>query len=99
MGAGSLFAAGIGFMLIGIALGGSLSRKNKAALLVAMLIIAGLTLVACGGGDETPVLPVGEVAYPVSGLSPGTQYHWKVVAEDGKGGLTESAPVWSFTTK
>lgn len=98
-GAVSLLAAGIGFMLLGIALGGSSSRKKMAALLVAALIIAGLSLAACGGGDEKPVVPVGEVAYPVSGLSPSTLYYWKVVAGDGKGGMTESAPAWSFTTK
>jgi hypothetical protein len=30
-------------------------------------------------------------------LLAGTSYYWKVVAKDGKGGITES-PVWQFTT-
>ena len=30
-------------------------------------------------------------------LEPDNTYYWKVVAKDGKGGITES-PVWSFTT-
>ncbi|WP_287925396.1 ABC transporter substrate-binding protein [Kosmotoga pacifica] len=30
-------------------------------------------------------------------LEPSTTYYWKVVAKDGKGGITEG-PIWSFTT-
>jgi hypothetical protein len=57
-----------------------------------------------GGGTpapdngETPPVAEDEVAYTVSGLNAGTTYYWKVVADDGKGGRTES-DIWSFTTQ
>ena len=51
------------------------------------------------GTSTTPPL-VGNVtsaSYPLSGLSPGTLYYWKVVAKNGCGNST-SGSVWSFTT-
>jgi len=36
-------------------------------------------------------------SYYLSGLARGVTYYWKVVAKDGKGGIT-SGPVWRFTT-
>jgi hypothetical protein len=38
-----------------------------------------------------------ESKYTLQNLKYGTMYNWKVVAKDGKGGITES-PVWQFTT-
>lgn len=36
-------------------------------------------------------------SYDVGPLDYGTTYYWKIVARDGKGGVS-SSPVWSFTT-
>ncbi|MFN3739138.1 MAG: hypothetical protein ACK4TF_00500 [Thermodesulfovibrionales bacterium] len=47
-----------------------------------------------GGGGNPPSQ---EVSYTVSGLQNGTTYYWKVVADDGKGGVTESE-LYKFTT-
>ncbi len=58
-------------------------------------MIAGMLLVSCGGGDNNGS---DEVSYTVSELSPGTTYHWKVVADDGNGGRAESE-VRNFTTQ
>ncbi|MCD6105318.1 MAG: fibronectin type III domain-containing protein, partial [Thermosipho sp. (in: Bacteria)] len=38
-----------------------------------------------------------EAKYMLKNLKFGTMYNWKVVAKDGKGGISES-PVWQFTT-
>jgi len=96
---GGLFAAGVGFMVLGMVLGGSISRRKKAALLIAILAVAVMLLAACGGDDgKPPVPPVGDYSYPVGGLSSGTTYYWKVVADDVMGGTTPSA-TWSFTTR
>ncbi len=58
-----------------------------------------MMLVSCGGdhNDNAPA-PADQLSHSVSGLTPGTTYYWKVVADDGKGGATESA-VWSFSTQ
>lgn len=53
------------------------------------------------GTDASPTNKVSEgqseTEYTPSGLSLGTAHYWKVVANDGNGGLTES-DVWSYTT-
>ncbi|MDN5337081.1 MAG: immune inhibitor [Thermotogaceae bacterium] len=36
-------------------------------------------------------------SYPLNNLNYDTQYYWKIVADDQKGGITEG-PVWSFKT-
>ncbi|MDK2887071.1 MAG: hypothetical protein PWP54_1651, partial [Thermosipho sp. (in: thermotogales)] len=38
-----------------------------------------------------------ESSYKIENLNYGTMYNWKVIAKDGKGGISES-PVWQFTT-
>jgi len=52
------------------------------------------------GSSETPPLVVNEQssnAFDPGTLSKGTKYYWKIVAKDGRGGVTESDR-WSFTT-
>ena len=38
-------------------------------------------------------------AYNPGVLNYNTTYYWKIVAKDGKGGVTSSSPVWHFVTK
>jgi hypothetical protein len=67
--------------------------------ILALVVITGLILVSCGGGGGGDSAPVNnEVSYTASGLGTGTTYYWKVVAVDGKGGISQSS-VRSFTTR
>ncbi len=53
------------------------------------------------GTDPNPPLvkeDLAELRYNPGSLSYETTYYWKVVAKDGKGGVTEG-PVWKFTTR
>jgi len=65
------------------------------------VIIAVIGLSACSKeGDTTvvnQVVPPATASHTVTGLNPGTTYYWKVTANDGRGGVTDSV-VWSFTT-
>lgn len=93
---------GAGFLMIGFSFFGISSRRRRIALLLLGIIIlsAGL-LVACGGGgggSSTPPPTVNETSYTAGGLTNGSTYYWKVSAEDGKGGATES-DAWSFSVK
>jgi len=91
--------SGVGLLLFGIVLAGGVRNRRKISLMIAMIMIAGILLVSCGGGGGGGGGGTSnEVSYTVSGLKPGTTYYWKVVADDGKGGRTES-PVWSFITQ
>jgi hypothetical protein len=95
-------AAGLpGFLLIGAIFTVPLPGRKKFMLLMIALIMIGGGVVACGGGGndaQTASIASGEVSQQISGLSAGTTYYWKVVADNGNGGTVES-PVWSFTTK
>ncbi len=84
-------------------LGRQISNKKRLWLLIAVIIVAGMLLVSCGGGDaddngDSDTDTGNEIAYTVSGLSPDTTYYWKVVADDGYGGRTESKTK-RFTTQ
>jgi len=86
---------GIGLLVFGIVIGSSVRIRRKIILPISILI-AVVLFISCGGdggggGRET------EVSYTVNDLKNGTTYYWKVVAEDGKGGETES-DTWHFTT-
>jgi hypothetical protein len=87
-------------------------RRGKAVLLLtAALCVLCLILGACrnggpgdGDGDGTPVPVVnpepeeGQRSRTVTGLEAATTYFWKVVVDDGFGGIVESE-VRSFTTQ
>jgi hypothetical protein len=53
------------------------------------------------GNDNPPATildsNINTTSYSLGMLSPQTQYYWKIVAKDDKGGVT-SGPVWKFTT-
>ena len=66
-------------------------------LLIGLLITAALLLASCGGGSEGDSAdsdspdPTGTpVSFTLSGLQAGTTYEWWVVAEDSRGGRTNS---------
>ncbi len=98
---------GAGIVLSGsglIAVGMVLNRfRRQRGVLIAVLLI-GAILAACGGGSDggsgagSPPVSTGEINFTASGLSAGTTYSWKVIADDGKNGQTESA-VRSFATR
>jgi hypothetical protein len=82
--------------LIGLVISGGMRGRRKIVILIASLMVAGMLVVSCGDGDDEG--DTEEIAYTISGLSEGTTYYWKVIADDGNGWKTES-DVWSFTTR
>jgi hypothetical protein len=86
-------AAGI----VGFALFGLGRRRARSALLVAMVLCLA-AVSACDKKSSPDEEPEGVVATTMSALEPGTTYHWRVTAKDGKGGEATSE-TWSFTTK
>ncbi|NOZ70174.1 MAG: hypothetical protein GXP46_13250 [Deferribacteres bacterium] len=95
---------GSGLLVFGIVLAGGMRGKKKTALLLVIIMAASLFLVSCGsssgggGGETTPAADGNEIIRTVSGLKPATTYYWKVLADDGNRGITESE-VRSFTTR
>jgi hypothetical protein len=98
------YLAGLGASSLVFLAGLSIRGRKKAVmfvlLLVIALLIAGTVITACGsGGGGNNGTPVGdEMSQTVSAPLAGTTYFWKVVAADGKGGVS-SSEVWSFTTQ
>jgi hypothetical protein len=95
--------AGIGDYTTGLLLFGAgliiYGLKGKRGIaLPAVMIIAGMYLVSCGGGGGSSTTTSKEIDHEVSGLSAGTTYYWKVVANDDIGAGVESE-TWSFTTQ
>ncbi len=88
-----------GIVMIG---GGNKGRRKIGLFMVGMMITASL-VVSCsdgGGGGGTPPQadpPTAQMTRTISDLKSGTSYHWKVRADDGKGGISESE-IRSFTT-
>jgi len=89
--------------LFGVIISFRTSKKN--ALFLIAVITAAMLFISCGGGGDgsgnnTAPPPIGpdEISHTVSELKSGTVYYWKVVADDGRGGITES-DMWSFSTK
>ena len=72
-------------------------RKRRGLLsLTAVSLLTGVMLSSCSLLEMTTGTDA--VTQKVSGLDPGNSYFWKVVADDGNGGSTESE-TWRFTTK
>jgi hypothetical protein len=105
--AGRGLLAGLGgygavMLLAGIAVAGGAKGGRKMLLFVAVLVVAGALASSCsrdssGSGPNLAANP-DAVTRQVSGLTSGTKYFWKVVADDGKGAAIESE-TWSFTTQ
>jgi hypothetical protein len=97
--AGTLYASsGAGLLFFGFAFIGTPRGRKGLFVIAVMLTMAGTTFVACSSSDNATQQAATEVTRQVSGLQSGTTYYWKVVANDGNGGVTES-DVNSFTTK
>lgn len=62
------------------------ARRRGALVLLALVVAVLLALVFYLGRGK----PVTQLSREVAGLQPGKAYFWKVVAQDGKGGLVES---------
>ena len=94
------------------AIGGIRSRRKMRTLLLTLAIVS-VVMTACGGGgggggttpsggsqlnpQDQDVTVSTDLTQTVSGLISGTTYYWKVVADDGNGGVVES-DVRSFKT-
>jgi hypothetical protein len=89
---------GAGIILVGFVAGNGLKRSRKMMFLMIALLLTGTLFMACGksGGGGAPAPAVSQVT--VTGLTPGTQYFWKVVADDGKGG-TSTSLTGNYTTQ
>ena len=81
---------GVGFIFMGIMLGGT-SRKRMLALILVLIIISGMFIVACGGKTNP------DFAISVDSLQSGQVYYWKVVTTDGIDETPSS--VWDFKTR
>ncbi len=90
-----LAGAGSGMVLCGYLLG--LKRRR---FVLAVIFAAGALffITSCGGsGSGSSAADPNLRSHTLSGLSPQTTYYWKVSANDGRGGSSEST-VWSFST-
>ncbi len=96
-----IYFAGSGLLFVGFVMTrGGRGRKFLFMLMIVMLLTTGAFIVSCGsgsGGSSTPVTNT-NVTHQVSGLNSATTYYWKVIADDGKGGLSSSG-TWSFSTQ
>jgi hypothetical protein len=92
-------AYGAGLLFASVVAGGISGRRKIKLLLMASLLISGMSLISCGGGGGSigSGSAPGEISRSVE-LQGSTTYYWKVTAEDGKGGSAESE-VRTFTTK
>jgi hypothetical protein len=91
---------GAGMLLAGFAIMGGVRSRRKIFFLIAVLLISGMAVTACGSKSSSSPAPGAELMTKnVTGLSPGTTYFWKVVADDGNGATTESEEIRSFTTQ
>ncbi|MBI4829436.1 MAG: right-handed parallel beta-helix repeat-containing protein [Nitrospinae bacterium] len=99
LGFGAAMIAGFGFVR---------TRRGRAVMLALLILASGAAAASCGSSStaENAATPesrscdgaaADEECQSVTGLSPETEYHWKVVAADSAGAQVESA-TRSFTT-
>ncbi len=86
--------------LPGMLLSFAIKRRRKIVLFIApVVLISGMLLSSCGGGGGgSSGDSNNEVTHTVTGLKNNTKYYWKVVADDGNNGKTESE-TRNFTTQ
>jgi hypothetical protein len=95
-----IFFAGSGLLFLGFVFThGSRGKKLMLMLMIVMLLMTGALFTSCGKDSETSTSTTSsDFSQQVSGLNSATTYYWKVVADDGKGGLAPS-DIRSFTTQ
>ena len=81
---------GMGLMMFGV-----VSTASRRKQIISMLAIVMVTLMF--SGCDNSGITIDQVSVIVNDVQPNSTYYWKVVADDGNGGLT-SSPVWSFST-
>jgi hypothetical protein len=91
----ALIVALLGCLLLVILFFLGLKKKPVLLSLMVIAILAGVVIAFYIGRTRTDSATL---AKTVSGLQPGKDYYWKVIAEDGKGGTSESE-TRRFTTK
>jgi hypothetical protein len=82
---------GLPALLLALFVLGSSKQRRKAYLLLTLLILTGVAAIQLSCSSSGP-------SYKATGLNPGSTYYWKVLASDGKGGVS-SSETWNFTTK
>jgi HYDIN/CFA65/VesB-like, Ig-like domain len=100
-GRAGIYFAGSGLLFFGFVFTrGNRGKMLMLALMLGMVLTTGALVTSCGksSGSSTPAPVSTGITYQASGLSSATTYYWKVIADDGKGGLASSA-TWSFTTQ
>ncbi|MFQ5598529.1 MAG: choice-of-anchor D domain-containing protein, partial [Nitrospiria bacterium] len=92
---------GVG-LVFGFVIVGSLKGRRRFGMFMAVLVVSGVLLSGCGngggggggggGGNPNPGggNPAADITKTLNGLKAGTTYHWKVTADDGRGGTTDS---------
>jgi Big-like domain-containing protein len=77
---------GAGMLLAGIAIAGGVRSRKKLFFFIAILLISGMAVTACGKkSDDNPGIDPATISTKtITGLHAGT-YYWKVVADDGNG--------------
>jgi HYDIN/CFA65/VesB-like, Ig-like domain len=89
-GSGSgLLLGGCGFAALLLPLG-LRSRKLRLTMLTLGIAIGLLILVSCGGGGGGGATDPNLRSQKVSGLASGTTYYWRVLSDDGQGGMSQS---------
>jgi hypothetical protein len=95
-----LYFAGSGLLFVGFVFTrGNRGKMLMLALMLGIVLMTSALVISCGksSSSDTPATST-DITHQVPGLSSATTYYWKVVADDGKGGLASSA-TWSFTTQ
>jgi hypothetical protein len=83
---------GAGILFAGIAIVGGVRSRKKLYLFIALLLISGMAVTACGSkSSNAPATNPATIATQhVTGLHAGSTYYWKVVADDGNGAQVQS---------
>ena len=80
----------------------TMKREVRRGLIAVSTVLIGTALVGSGASGSNGSQPSGAspaiVSRQVSGLQTSTTYYWKIIANDGNGGVAES-DVMTFTTK
>lgn len=91
---------GFATTLVGLSLFGmTRSRRQRKLVIIVLVHFLLVWVISCGGGgsNDSPQTTAYDFSQTIGPLSTGT-YYWKVVANDGRGGVSESS-VASFSVR